>query len=106
MSNPIYDKNGRQVFEGDLLKIFHFIGARRKKYYMYKIVVKNDNFLLAADPRDLALDKDWKKSARSACLLRCLSSREFEIIAGYGPDKFPNSLYYEDRPKFKLLEKA
>jgi hypothetical protein len=33
------DKHGIPFEEFDVLKVFHFVGARRKKYYMYKIVV-------------------------------------------------------------------
>ncbi len=32
----LYDKNRRPIFQGDILKVFHFTGARNKKYYMYK----------------------------------------------------------------------
>ena len=34
----LYDKKYREILEYDLLKVFHFIGARRKKHYMYKLV--------------------------------------------------------------------
>ncbi len=37
-NNSLYDKNGRPLLIGDVLKVFHFIGARRKKHYMYKQV--------------------------------------------------------------------
>ena len=30
------DKSGRKIMPGDVLKVFHFIGARRKRHYMYK----------------------------------------------------------------------
>ena len=33
------DKHGRAMKEGDVLKVFHFIGARRKRYFMYKQIV-------------------------------------------------------------------
>ena len=33
------DKNFRPIRVGDVLKVFHFTGARRKKHYMYKQVV-------------------------------------------------------------------
>jgi len=33
------DKHGRVMMVGDLLKVFHFIGAQRKRYYMYKRIV-------------------------------------------------------------------
>jgi len=35
-----YDKNGREIMVGDVLKVYHFTAAlRRKKHYMYKQVV-------------------------------------------------------------------
>jgi len=33
------DKTGREIYPGDTLKVFHFIGARRKRHYMYKHVI-------------------------------------------------------------------
>lgn len=36
--NEVYDKNGVAIQIGDLLKIFHFTGPRRKKNYLYKFV--------------------------------------------------------------------
>ncbi len=30
------DKTGRQIELGDVLKVYHFTGARRKRYFMYK----------------------------------------------------------------------
>jgi len=39
MSEPIKDKNGVTIEEFDVLKVFHFIGARRKKHYMYKMAI-------------------------------------------------------------------
>ena len=35
----LYDKNRRQIAVGDILKVFHFVGARRKKHFMYKQVM-------------------------------------------------------------------
>ena len=35
----VYDKTGREIMVGDVLKVYHFTGARwRKRYYMYKQV--------------------------------------------------------------------
>lgn len=31
----LYDKRGIPIERGDLVKVFHFVGARRKKHYMY-----------------------------------------------------------------------
>ncbi len=38
--SAIYDKNRREVMQGDIVKVFHFVGARRKRHYMYKQVVE------------------------------------------------------------------
>ena len=34
----VYDKNGIPILPGDTLKVFHFVGPRRQKFYMYKYV--------------------------------------------------------------------
>ena len=37
-NNTYYDNTGKQILEGDLLKIFHF-KSKRKNHYMYHVVV-------------------------------------------------------------------
>lgn len=37
--SAIYDKFGREIMLGDILKVFHFVGLRNKRHYMYKQVV-------------------------------------------------------------------
>ncbi len=34
---PSYDKKGIEIRAGDILKVYHFTGARNKKHYMYKM---------------------------------------------------------------------
>lgn len=36
MADLLYDKHGIPIERGDIVKVFHFIGARRKRHYMYK----------------------------------------------------------------------
>lgn len=43
--NVIRDKNGVEIEEFDILKVFHFIGARRKRHYMYKMAVVREGRL-------------------------------------------------------------
>jgi len=31
-----FDKKGKEIHEFDIIKIFHSIGARNKRHYMYK----------------------------------------------------------------------
>lgn len=38
----LYDKNGVPIEEGDLLRTEHFRGPRRKMYYLYHGVVRNE----------------------------------------------------------------
>lgn len=40
-NNIYYDKKGKQILEGDLLKVFHFRSGRRN-YYMYHVVVMDN----------------------------------------------------------------
>lgn len=37
-SRGAFDKNGIPFAIGDVVKVFHFVGARRKRHYMYKQV--------------------------------------------------------------------
>jgi hypothetical protein len=32
----VYDKRGIPIERGDVVRVFHFTGARRKRHYMYK----------------------------------------------------------------------
>ena len=39
-----YDKYGREIKEGDVLKVFHFTAARRRQQiFMYKLVMAGDS---------------------------------------------------------------
>ena len=40
MDEFILDKNSKKIEIGDILKIFHFTGARRKRFYMHKQVIR------------------------------------------------------------------
>jgi len=39
-----YDKNGVPIERGDIVKVFHFVGARRKRHYMYKQCLGLDRY--------------------------------------------------------------
>ena len=32
----VYDKHGIPIEKGDIVKVFHFVGPRGKRFYMYK----------------------------------------------------------------------
>ncbi len=42
LEKPFFDKNGRQIKEFAVVKVFHFIGRRKKKHYMYHWVRLNE----------------------------------------------------------------
>jgi len=43
MSDKLFDKIGREIQPGDVLKVFHFIGARRQQHYMHKQALRYDD---------------------------------------------------------------
>ena len=99
VNNEVYDKNGRPVHEYDVLKVFHFVGSRKKRYYMYKVVWDCAGWLRAMSPSEIlrAIEGDIP-----GCLLSSLSGCNFEIVDGYGND----GVYYEDRPTKDQLDLA
>jgi len=98
------DSNGREIKAGDLLKIPHFRAARRRrKVYMYKLVVrvtsdriihKDGAYLYAVDVGDIHDSGSLEKAHR--CTLSCCE--ECEIIDGGSVDG--NDLFWE-RPNRK-----
>ncbi len=77
-----YDKNGYQIHKGDVLKVFHFIGRRNKKYYMYKVVTEDAERLYATNVTSLILDP----VRPHRCRLEALGNKEdIEIVQGSGP---------------------
>jgi hypothetical protein len=91
-----FDKNGIPIHKGDLLRSPHFIGPRRKQYYLYHVVVQEPDgvFLVPASHLEPTMKKDG-----GICHLDALSdSWEAEIISGYGPEPY---LSYDDRPRRK-----
>ena len=40
MAVELFDKHKRKIEPGNVLKVFHFVGARRKRHYLYKQAVE------------------------------------------------------------------
>lgn len=95
-----YDKTGRTLELFDIVKVFHFTGARRKKHYMYKQVVEK---IVTKKPGV----EYFKLSHLSACgtsyALYCNDkiNLSYEIVQG-----FKDGVYFEDREKQKELPKT
>lgn len=56
----LYDKNKRPIKEGDVLKVFHFTGARNQKMFMYKIAGIDRGELAGFCASDLLLEAEGK----------------------------------------------
>jgi hypothetical protein len=91
----VLDKHGREIKPGDVLKVWHFVGARRKVHYMYKWVLREERLgknltpflrvshLSTGNVEDgYWLQKDGRKLY------------EYEIIDGYGEGHDP----FDKRP--------
>lgn len=99
--SKLYDKNRREIMVGDVLKVFHFTGARRKRYYMYKQVKcvthlgENKLPYLEIDHLGVKEEVYWERANG-----RVLDN--YEIVqgfsGGFGED---GNVSFEDRPKLQ-----
>lgn len=92
------DKKGIEILPGDLVKVFHFIGPRNKKYFMYKIIHEVDGHLAAAHVHRIYIEGLQWKNSYSLELYRGKQLESYEIIEGY------NGLRFDERPKYPYGE--
>ena len=94
----ILDRTGREILPGDTLKIFHFVGARRKRFFMYKYVESVEKYPSWRDGLD-ALRISHLDLTGETCLKLRDGKRwlDCEIVQGYGRDSTP----FDKRPKRK-----
>ena len=86
------DKFGREIYAGDVLKVFHFIDAINKRHFMYKIVHEIAGNLYAAHAHTVY--KFGLRLSNSYALPRDgRVLRDYEIVDGY------EGGYFEDRDK-------
>ena len=88
------DINGVPIHKGDLLRTFHFAGARKKKYYLYHTVVEEEGELFMVPTSHL---EPSLRDGGGKCLLK-YGGTECEVISGYGPEPY---ISYDDRPRIK-----
>ena len=89
----VYDKTGREIMVGDVLKVYHFTAAlRRKKHFMYKQVVGTRRFRDGTP----ALEISHLDLSNENYVLVCDGSllADYEIIQSI-------DYKHEDRPKVK-----
>jgi len=91
--SPFHDKKGVPVCAGDLIKSYHFTGARRKRYYLYHVASYEDGHWMMvpaswADPNE--------KRDGGKCRIYQHYLEDAEVIGGCGPGDI---LDHEDRPR-------
>ena len=97
----IHDRKGYPIYAGDLLKTYHFTGSRKRKYYMYHLVVAYDGGDRMISACELLVYKD---KPLPGCLVSCCAVNgvlyDSEIVEGFGPDR--EYVDFEDRPRMKV----
>ena len=89
--DAIYDKTGRQIYPGDVLKVYHFQAALRREHrYMYKYVEGYHE-----NGKAFIVGHLQPNSAPYYLPLDGKIHPEIEIVQGYAW----NGLDYRDRPK-------
>lgn len=91
--SKLYDKTGREIMRGDIVKVFHFVAAlRRKKHYMYKqclgVEQKGTTFWMRFSHLDLNEDGYWQQVDGSIL-------DDYEIVQSIDAK-------FEDRPRFRV----
>lgn len=87
----LYDKNRRPIHVFDLLKVFHYVAARREKMFMYKQVVA----VIARPNLPSLLEISHLQGNKERYYLR-VDGRvlpDYEIVQGY------TGGYFKDREK-------
>lgn len=93
MNNYVLDRNHREILPGDTLRVFHFIGALRKKHYMYKHVLGIYTHPEWREGLDALSISHLSQEGDSYLVLRKGQvETEYEIVQGYGTDGTP---FYE-----------
>lgn len=54
------DKMGRNIEPGDVLKVFHFTGARRKRHFMYQQALRYNKGRLLISHLNRVDDGEWE----------------------------------------------
>lgn len=94
----VYDKTGREIVRGDIVKVFHFVGARGKRHYMYKQCLGVGTYPNGTEPYvffshlnfiDQIGKNDGPYHEHIGTQLRA-----YEIVQSVGPD-------FLDRPKLR-----
>lgn len=91
----LYDKKGREIMVGDVVKIYHYRAAlRRQKCYMYKWVLRVEK---SGDYRYMHFSH-LSHGSREGFVMPMNGDikHDWEIVQGFGPDDTYQP--FDDRP--------
>lgn len=92
-----YDKTGRPLELFDIVKVFHFTGARKKKHYMYKQVIEK---IVTNDPEVEYFKLSHLSNCGTSYPLFCNNKINLghEIVQG-----FKDSVPFEERKRHNSI---
>jgi hypothetical protein len=90
----VYDAKRYPIYPGDLLRSFHFRGARRKRYWLYHVAVWNETES-TMEMVPVSELEPTKRGRGGRCWLTPGLGVSTEIILGHGPGDY---LDHTDRP--------
>lgn len=96
--SAIYDKTGREIMQGDVLKVFHFVGCRGKRHYMYKQVVEERRLGANCNPYWFVSHLSQRYNDGYLLAKDGKIHRDTEIVQSI-------DARFEDRPRRAALEK-
>jgi hypothetical protein len=94
-ATQLRDKNGVPIYKGDLLRTFHYYGARKRKNFLYHTVVEKNGYLIMTPTCHL---EPSLVSGGGECRLKAGLDSSSEVIAGHGPEPY---LSFRERPRMK-----
>ncbi len=97
IAKGLYDKNRRPIEIGDILKVFHFVGARRKRHFMYKQVARETTLGANKTPYLAVSHLDMQEGAGHEYYLQIDGSvlLDYEIVQSI-------DARFEDRPRLAV----
>lgn len=96
MSGALYDKNRREIRRGDVVKVYHFTGANRKRFYMYKQALGPVRIGGGSATEYMRFDHLELKDTSYVEALDGRVLREYEIVQA------TEALWERDRPRLAL----
>lgn len=96
-----HDSKGIPIYPGDLLRSFHFRGARRRIYYLYHVALMIDGAMRMVGVCEVPEVIDGK-SKLPGCLMSQDLAIKTTILHGFGPKK--EYVDFEDRPRVPLAD--